>query len=72
MTKSKIEEDKYYKDLKRDPIAVLKKIIILVHDPIKSKYTCSDLTKLLRKILNCKQQEGENFLEYTMRFKQIK
>ena len=70
---SRIEADSSYESvIQDDPIEILKKIKIIMHDPEKSKYPFASLTEAMSRMINIKQYEKENLLEYTKRFKQAR
>jgi hypothetical protein len=53
-----------------DPIELLNKIKVLMHDPIRTKYPFASLTEAIGRRLNLKQSEKEGLLEYAKRFKE--
>ena len=54
-----------------DPIELLSKIKVLIHDPIRAKCSPTSLTEaMIRMLLNIKQIENEGLLDYGKRFKQ--
>jgi hypothetical protein len=53
-----------------DPIALLIKIKVLMHDPIRAKYPYASLTEAMSRMLNLKQNENEGLLDYVTRFKE--
>ena len=53
-----------------DPIELLEKIKVLMHDPIRAKYPFASLTEAIMRMLNIKQFENEGLLDYVKRFKQ--
>ena len=70
---SRIEAASSYESvIQDDPIEILKKIKIIMHDPEKSKYPFASLTEAMSRTINSKQYEKENLLEYTKRFKQAR
>ena len=56
--------------IRDDPIELLTKIKMLMHDPIKAKYSFTSLTKAMIRMLNIKQLEQEGQLDYIKRLKQ--
>ena len=42
----------------------------LMHNPTQAKYTFATITDVITRLVNIKQQETENLLDYTARFKQ--
>ena len=70
---NRIEEHPDYETLIRDdPIVLLDKIKVLMHDPIKAKYPFASLSEAMNRMLNLKQFETEGLLEYVNRFKQTR
>ena len=70
---SRIESDPQYEsNIQDDLIELLKKIKIIMHDPEKSKYPFASLTEAVNRLVNLKQYDKENLLEYSKRFKQAK
>jgi hypothetical protein len=53
-----------------DPIELLSKIKVLMHDPIRAKYPFALLTEAIIRMLNIKQIENEGWLDYVKQFKQ--
>jgi hypothetical protein len=53
-----------------DPIELLNKIKVLMHNPIRAKYPFASLTKAISRILNLKQSENEGLLDCVKRFKE--
>ena len=70
---SRVEEHKDYLTTIRDnPIELLKKIKILMHDPVRSKYPFASLTEAISRMINLKQMDNEQLLDYVKRFKQTR
>lgn len=68
---TKIEEHPEYESKILDnPIELLDAILILMHDPVRAKYPFASLTDAISHLVNIKQVENENLLEYMKRFKQ--
>mgnify|MGYP002176679840 FL=1 len=68
---NRIEEHPDYESIIRDnPIELLIKIKVLMHDPIRAKYPFASLTEAITRILNIRQMENEGLLEYVKRFKE--
>ena len=68
---NRIEEHPDYETIIRDnPIELLAKIKVLMHDPIRAKYPFASLTEAITRILNIRQMENEGLLEYVKRFKE--
>ena len=62
---NRIEEHPEYETIIRDnPIELLIKIKVLMHDPIRAKYPFASLTEAITRILNIRQMESEGLLEY--------
>lgn len=56
-----------------DPIKLLRAVKILMHDPARVKYTSTHLwQKSMTRVMNLKQYEDENILEYIKHFKQAR
>ena len=73
MMQNRIEEHPDYEtSIRDDPIELLTKIKILIHDPIRAKYPFASLTEAMIRMLNIKQLENEQLLEYIKRFKQFR
>jgi hypothetical protein len=53
-----------------DPIELLSKIKVLMHDRIRATYPFTSLTEAMIRMLNIKQIENEGLLVYVKRFKQ--
>jgi hypothetical protein len=72
MMQNRIEEHPDYKNTICDnPIELLTKIKMLMHDPIRAKYPFASLTEAMIRMLNIKQQENEQLLDYIKQFKQF-
>ena len=70
---SRIEEHPDFDTkLQDDPIELLKAIKVLMHDPIRAKYPYASLTEAVARIVNIKQMENEDLLDYVKRFKQAR
>ena len=66
-----IEEHPEYESTIRDnPIELLIKIKMLMHDPLWAKYPFASLTESINRVMTLKQLEHKNLLNYTKRFKQ--
>ena len=46
-----------------NPIELLNKIKVLMHDPIRAKYPYASLTKAISRMLNLKQIDEEGLLD---------
>jgi hypothetical protein len=46
-----------------DPIELLNKIKVLMHDPIRATYPFGSLTEAISRMLNLKQSENEGLLD---------
>jgi hypothetical protein len=66
------EHPDYENTIQDDPIELLTKIKVLMHDPIRAKYPCASLTKALIRLMNIKQLEHEGLLDYIKRFKHFR
>jgi hypothetical protein len=70
---NRIEEHPDYENtIQDDPIELLEKFKVLMHDPIRAKYPFASLTEALIKLMNIKQLEYEGLLDYVKRFKQFR
>ncbi len=68
---NRIEEHPDYENtIRDDPIELLTKIKVLMHDPIRAKYPFASLTEAMSRMLNLKQIENEGLLDYAKRFKE--
>jgi hypothetical protein len=56
--------------IRDDPIELLNKIKVLMHDPIRAKYPYASLTEAMSRMLNLKKNENEGLLDYVKRFKE--
>jgi hypothetical protein len=56
--------------IRNDPIELLNKIKVLMHDPIRAIYPFASLTEAISRMLNLKQSENEGLLDYVKRFKE--
>jgi hypothetical protein len=56
--------------IRDDPIELLHKIKMLMHDPIRAKYPYASLTEAMSRMLNIKQIQSEGLLDYVKRFKE--
>ena len=69
----RIEEHPDFKDtIEDDPIALLVAIQTLMHDPVRAQNPMISMTDALTRLLNFRQQEGEDLLDFVKRFKQAK
>jgi len=63
---SRIEESRDFEDKIRDnPLRLLEEIKRKMYDPARAKYKYVTLAESLNKILNTKQEDDENLVEYT-------
>ena len=70
---ARIEETKDFETtVKGEPLVVLKKIMELVHDPMRGRYQYASLTEALKRLINIRQQREEDLLDYIKRFKQAR
>ena len=70
---SRVEEHKdFTTTIRDDPIELLGKIRVLMHDPVRSKYPFASLTEAMSRMINLKQMEQEQLLDYVKRFKQTR
>jgi hypothetical protein len=66
------EHPEYETSIRDDPIVLLEKIKVLMHDPIRAKYPFASLTEAMNRMLNLKQFETEGLLDYVKRFMQTR
>jgi hypothetical protein len=72
MMQNRIEEHPDYEaTIHDDPIELISKIKVLMHGPIRAKCPFASLTEAMIRMLNIKQQENEQLLDYIKRFKQF-
>jgi hypothetical protein len=64
------EYPKFEITIRDNPIELLNKIKVLMHDPIRAKYPFTLLTEAISRMLNLKQSENEGLLDYVKRFKE--
>jgi hypothetical protein len=70
---NRIEEHPDFEStIRDDPIELLEKIKVLMYDPIRAKYPYASLTEALIRLMNIKQFEQEQLLDYIKRFKQFR
>jgi hypothetical protein len=68
---NRIEEHPDYETLiQDDPIELLNKTKMLMHDPIRAKYPYASLTEAMSRMLSINQIESEGLLDYDKRFKE--
>jgi hypothetical protein len=68
---NRIEEHPEFETaIHNDPIELLNKIKVLMHDPIRAKIPFVSLTEAISRMLNLKQSENEALLDYVKRFKE--
>jgi hypothetical protein len=60
------EHPEFEMNIRDDPIELLNKIKVLIHDPIRAKYPFASLTEAISR----KQSENEGLLDYVKRFKE--
>ena len=56
--------------IRNDPIALLEAIKELMHDPVRAQYPMAGMTDALKRLLNLRQAEDEQLLDYVKKFKQ--
>ena len=64
------ESNNFASVILNNPIALLKAIKELTHSPIRAKYPFATLTDAFQHLINIKQQENKELLNYTAQFKQ--
>jgi hypothetical protein len=62
----------YETKLKNNPIAVLEAIKSLMHESVRSQYPPATITDALCRLINAKQWENEQIMDYVKRFKQLR
>ena len=68
---NRIEEHPDFESVIRDdPIELLKAIKVLMHEIARVRYPLASFTDALTRLINLKQLEHENLLDYVKRFKQ--
>jgi hypothetical protein len=56
--------------IRDDPIELLNKIKVLMHNLVRAKYPYASLTKAISRMLNLKQSKNEGLLDYIKRLKE--
>ena len=69
---NRIEEVSEYTKIKNNPYELLDEIKKKMYGAGRSKYAFVGLTEQIDRILNTKQDDGENLVDYTKRFKQVR
>jgi hypothetical protein len=64
------EHSEFETAIRNDPIELLNKIKVLMHDPIRAKHPFASLTEAISRMLNLKQSENKGLLDYVKRFKE--
>jgi hypothetical protein len=64
------EHPKFVSVIRDDPIELLNKIKVLMHDLIRAKHPFASLAKAISRMLNLKQIENEGLLDYVKRLKE--
>src|SRR5210317_2487808 len=73
LMQSRIEEHPNFEStIEDDPFELLKVIKTLMHDAVRAQYPYIAMTDGLTRLLNIKQQENEQLLDYVKRFKQTR
>ena len=68
---NRIEEHPDFESVIRDdPIELLKAIKVLMHETARARYPLASLTDAFTRLINLRQMEHENLLDYVKRFKQ--
>ena len=62
----------YESKLRNDPIEVLQAIKSLMHESVRSQYPPATVTDALGRLINVKQWENEQVMDYVKRFKQLR
>ena len=66
------EQPKYDTKIKNNPIELLEIIKTLMHDPVRAQYPLVSMTDALMCLVNVKQFENEQLLDYIKWFKQLR
>ena len=69
---NRIEEMAEHTRIKDNPFKLLDEIKKKMYEAGRSKYCYVGLMDQIDRILNTKQEDGENLVEYTKRFKQVR
>jgi hypothetical protein len=64
------EHPEFETAIRNDPIELLNKIKVLMHDPIRAKCPFASLTEAISRMPNLKQSENEELLDCVKRFKE--
>ena len=64
------EHPKYKSEIEDDPIKLLEVISSSTHDPIRAQYPFISMTDSILRLLNIKQHDEEDLVDYVKRFKQ--
>jgi hypothetical protein len=64
------EHPEFETKIENKPIALLEAIKVLMHDPVRATYPMVSMTEALTRLVNLKQNENEQLLDYVKRFKQ--
>jgi len=69
---NEIKKRPNYSAIVNDPVALIKAIREIMHEPIREKYPFASVTEAISRLINFKQQDNESLLDYTNRFKQAR
>ena len=70
---NRIEETPNFEaDIRDDPLMLLREIKKKMYDPARAKYEFVTLTESLKRILSTTQENDEDLVQYTKRFKQAR
>ena len=62
----------YEKEIQNQPLKLLEEVKALMHTPIRARYPFMSLTENLASLINMKQNENEQLVDYLERFEQDK
>jgi hypothetical protein len=66
------EHPEFESKIENNPIELLEVIKTLMHDPVRAQYPMVSMSEALTRLVNVKQFEGEQLLDYIKRFKQTR
>ena len=70
---SRVEEHPEFETkIENNPIELLEVIKVLMHDPVRAQYPMISMTEALTRLMNTKQANNEQLLDYIKRFKQTR
>ena len=69
---ARIQECPTYEDIIDDPLKLLVAIAELMHATVRGQYPTLTYIEAVNRVFQAKQKEGEDLLDYTKRFKQLR